>query len=809
MKKVFTMLMILVAGLTSVKATVITVSGDITSNQTWTANNVYRLSGFVYVKGGAELTIQPGTLIYGEKVTKGTLLICRGSKIHASGTACAPIVFTSEQPLGSRTYGDWGGVILLGKSTVNQTLGYGIIEGGVDNANGDGRYGWSDLGLSGPVLNDNTGEMEYVRIEYPGIAFLPNNEINGLTFGGVGSGTTINHIQVSYSGDDSYEWFGGTVNCDHLISFRGLDDELDTDNSFSGHVSFCVALRDPNVADVSGSNGFESDNDATGSTNAPFTSPVFSNITIVGPQVTPSTVVNSNFKRGAHIRRNSRCSVFNSIIMGWGPSGGYGVYIDGTSTQCNVMNGDLVMKNDFIAGCTNNFGQTGTAGCSFTTTSDWFTALANNNATYTNNSDVQLTDPFNLSNPNFLPSNTSPVWNAADYTDPKLAGFTTTNYVGAFGSTDWTKPWAEWDPNNENYSVSGTSNISYNPTITSASIIPEICLANGSIDITASAPAGGLTYSWSNSATSEDISSLTGGTYNVTVNSYGCTATGSYTVLSNPPVKPTLTASITECSISYTWPAVTYASTYEYRYKLTSASSYGPITSNGSSLNYSLTGLTAGTAYTIQVRSVCANGTTRSAWATKNSTTLSGCGPVTNVTLSNITSSSVMVSWNGSCNPVDYTVKYKKGRTGALVTLPNTANTSITITGLVHNAGYYVYVIKNCAGGSSTSVTATFTTLPSNTPRLENPDMLNANEISVFPNPANNVLNVSFEFDHADYADVQIFNVTGQMVYSNVYSELNGIFTTSIDLSNFVNGPYIIKVTNGIDSYTKQFIVNK
>ena len=212
MKKLLTLLTVLLTGIISTKATVITISGDITTNQSWTNDNVYRLSGFVYVKGGAELTIQAGTLIYGEKSTKGTLLICRGSKIHATGTACQPIVFTSEQPVGSRTYGDWGGIILLGKSTVNQTAGYGIIEGGVDNANGDGRYGWSDLGLSGPVTNDNSGEMSYVRIEFPGIAFLPNNEINGLTFGGVGSGTTINHIQVSYSGDDSYEWFGGTVN---------------------------------------------------------------------------------------------------------------------------------------------------------------------------------------------------------------------------------------------------------------------------------------------------------------------------------------------------------------------------------------------------------------------------------------------------------------------------------------------------------------------------------------------------------------------------------------------------------------------
>ena len=108
--------------------------------------------------------------------------------------------------------------------------------------------------------------MKYVRIEYPGIAYSPNNEINGLTFGGVGRGTTIDYIQVSYSGDDSYEWFGGTVNCKHLIAYRGWDDDFDTDFGYQGKLQFLVGLRDPEVADQSGSNGFESDNDGSGST---------------------------------------------------------------------------------------------------------------------------------------------------------------------------------------------------------------------------------------------------------------------------------------------------------------------------------------------------------------------------------------------------------------------------------------------------------------------------------------------------------------------------------------------------------------
>ena len=170
-----------------------------------------------------------------------------------------------------------------------------IIEGGPTST-----YGGSDDA-------DNSGILKYVRIEFPGIAFQPDKEINGLTLGGVGSGPNVDNMQVSYSGDDSYEWFGGTVNARHLIAFRGWDDDFDTDYGYRGMVQFAVSLRDPDVADAgSGSNGFESDNDGNGTTDAPFTSPVFSNISMFGPLVTPSTTVNPNFKRAMHLRRNTK-----------------------------------------------------------------------------------------------------------------------------------------------------------------------------------------------------------------------------------------------------------------------------------------------------------------------------------------------------------------------------------------------------------------------------------------------------------------------------------------------------------------------
>ena len=134
------------------------------------------------------------------------------------------------------------------------------IEGGVNNAAGDAFYGGTDA-------NDNSGVLRYVRIEFPGIAFTDNNEINGLTCGGVGAATTLEHVQVSYSGDDSFEFFGGTVNAKYLIAYRGWDDDFDTDFGYSGKIQFAVSLRDPEIADQSGSNGFESDNDGSGTTH--------------------------------------------------------------------------------------------------------------------------------------------------------------------------------------------------------------------------------------------------------------------------------------------------------------------------------------------------------------------------------------------------------------------------------------------------------------------------------------------------------------------------------------------------------------
>ncbi len=424
---------------------IVTVTGEISSDVTWENEYTYLLSGFVYVTEGATLTIEEGTVIKGDKSTKATLIIERGGMIMAEGTAEKPIVFTSNLPAGSRSYGDWGGVILCGKARVNTTSGESKIEGGPRSY-----FGGTDD-------NDNSGVLKYVRIEFAGVEYATDNEINGLTLGGVGNGTTIEHIQVSYCGDDSYEWFGGTVNAKYLVAFRGWDDEFDTDFGFSGHLQFLVGLRDPNVADKSKSNGFESDNDASGSSNEPYTSPVFSNVSLFGPYTTLSDVVdptggNGTFQCAMHLRRNTRLKVYNSVFAGW-PQG---LFIENGGkgdAQGNATNGDLVVKNCIIAGSyTSVCKEDPTTSAGFV--NDYFTRTGGQNSSLTNNSELGLVSPFNLTSPVFTAESGSMLLTGASFSDtPFTDSFfnTTVSFIGAFGTTDWTSGWCNWNPQGTEY----------------------------------------------------------------------------------------------------------------------------------------------------------------------------------------------------------------------------------------------------------------------------------------------------------------------------------------------------------------------
>jgi hypothetical protein len=445
------------------------VSGDITTNTTWTADKIYNLRGFVYVTNGATLTIEPGTIIKGDKSSKSTLVITRGAKINAVGTADKPIVFTSGVTAGGRSSGDWGGIILLGKAPINPTAGVASIEGGLDAKGDAAKY----IQYGGTDGNDNSGVIKYVRIEYAGIPFTPDNEINGLTLGGVGAGTTLDYIEVYRSGDDAFEWFGGNVNAKHLLAIGSVDDDFDTDFGFSGKIQFGLSQRAQVVADFSGSNGFESDNDGAGSNNAPQTSAMFSNMTIVGPMLAANLTnnntsnINANFQHAIQIRRNSSISAVNSLFLNYTE----GVYYDdgtGTAASSNFVAGKSVFTDNIIYGC--NVKGNEIKGVNATSKALFEAGLrATNTFDATKSATDLLTDPLkygldfkatgnaNAGMPNFTVKAGSAAAAGAAFTSTKFADsfFEKVAYKGAFGSADWSAGWASYDPQNLPYTTPG------------------------------------------------------------------------------------------------------------------------------------------------------------------------------------------------------------------------------------------------------------------------------------------------------------------------------------------------------------------
>ncbi len=428
---------------------------DITGTRNLVNDSTYVLEGNVFVTG--TINIQAGTVIKGDKLTKGALVILQGGKINAAGTASEPIVFTSRMAPGLRAAGDWGGVIVVGKAPVNQSNP--TIEGLTKSVT----YG----GGTNPA--DNSGTLQYVRIEFAGIALQPDNEINGLTLCAVGSGTTIDHIQVSYSGDDSFEWFGGNVNAKYLIAYCGLDDEFDTDFGYSGHVQFALGVRNARIADVSTSNGFESDNDASGSVGQPKTKAVFSNVTLIGPWKTPADKnVSALFGAGMHIRRNSSLSAFNSVFAGWNT----GLLLDGTSTYANA-NDSLTLCIQNCALIASKVAAVKGAGITDAQAQAFYNTAAYGNKVIASNAiaviaanakdsagivtsfyDATKTGTAAIPT-SFKPAANSPLLSGASYTHAKLQNSffdKTPTFIGAFGTTDWTKEtWTNFDPQNTVY----------------------------------------------------------------------------------------------------------------------------------------------------------------------------------------------------------------------------------------------------------------------------------------------------------------------------------------------------------------------
>jgi hypothetical protein len=447
----------------------IVLKGRIDKDTVLREGNNYILSGLVYIVNNATITIQPGVTVKGDYTgaSVATLVITRGAKIIADGTQEKPIVFTSNSPVPRS--GDWGGIVICGKAQVNTAFtgtggGAGIleVEGGINNSFGDGLAG----GGATPNNADNSGILRYVRIEYAGYAYQPDKEINSLTMAAVGSGTVIDYVQVTYAKDDAFEWFGGTVNCKHLIAYKTQDDDFDSDNGFSGKIQFGIVLRDSTIADISRSEAFESDNDASGSINSPQTKAVFSNLTLIGPRATLANNGNSLYLAAAHIRRNTGISIYNSVILGW-PAG---ILIDarnGRAVESNILDSTIRFKNNTIAGCGNVNG-TDVVSYSFIAStanaSKWntdsvkakFSNTAFSNTVLANVSDAKLIAPFSYSAPDFLPFGGSngyqPILTGASFTDPALtSGFNVVKFRGACDAAGvdafWWKGWTRFTNN--------------------------------------------------------------------------------------------------------------------------------------------------------------------------------------------------------------------------------------------------------------------------------------------------------------------------------------------------------------------------
>jgi len=423
----------------------VVVTANVTANTTWTRTNTYLLDTKIYVTNGATLTIEPGTVIKGRPkanpVDATALVIARGAKINAQGTATNPIIFTAESDLlnGNLTQSErglWGGVVILGRSRLNTASGQGNVEG-IPTTEPLGTYGGTDD-------DDNSGVFRYVQIRHSGAIVAANVELNGLTMGGVGRGTTIEYVDVYAGNDDGYEWFGGTVNTKYLISSYNDDDNFDWDEGFRGKGQFWFAVG----ASDKGNQAMEMDGGTSPEDGQPYALPELYNLTLIGSGAT-STNTASN---GLIFRDNTGGKVYNMILHDYR---NYAVRIETESAQSQdsakrLAAGDLVLANSifgsFGAGTTNTQmftapnATSGGAAPATNYTVEHLTAAAQANRI---NTDPLLTGISRTRNKGLdpRPAAGSPALSGAR-TPPADGFFNVTNYIGAFSTSNWAKGWS-------------------------------------------------------------------------------------------------------------------------------------------------------------------------------------------------------------------------------------------------------------------------------------------------------------------------------------------------------------------------------
>ncbi|MBN1696336.1 MAG: hypothetical protein JW881_02375 [Spirochaetales bacterium] len=277
--------------------TLVKVIGTFTSDRVWTADKIWFLAGSVFIgndsaSSAATLTIEAGTEVRGiNDITPGLLVITRHSRIEAVGTADNPIIFTSAQAPGYRASGDWGGLVINGRAPTNEGMN-------VEGEGASGLYG-------GDVEDDDSGTLRYVRVEFAGRIFTTENELNGIAFQGVGSGTEVDYIQVHQNKDDGVEFFGGTVSVSHVVITGAQDDSLDWTSGWRGTAQYVILQQYPGAGD----NGIEADNLNAEYTRTPVSDPTLSNFTIVANSDTSA--------RGILFRRGTKARVLNSVIQGY------------------------------------------------------------------------------------------------------------------------------------------------------------------------------------------------------------------------------------------------------------------------------------------------------------------------------------------------------------------------------------------------------------------------------------------------------------------------------------------------------------
>lgn len=426
----------------------IVMSASITANTTWTRANVYILDTKVFVESGATLTIEPGTVIKGRAKANPAdataLVITRGARINANGTPTAPIIFTAETDNMSVTApnltesdrGLWGGVVILGRARINTTSGQGNIEG-IATSDARGIYGGNDD-------DDNSGVFRYVQIKHSSAIVAPNVELNALSLGAVGRGTTIEYVDAYAANDDGFEFFGGTVNTKYLISSFNDDDNFDWDEGFRGKGQFWFAIG----ASDKGNQAMEMDGGTTPEDGAPYAIPEIYNATLIGSGATSG----QSLSQGLIFRDNSGGKLYNSIIHDYF---GYAVRIETESAQSQdsakrLAAGELVIANNIFG----SFGAGTTEAALFLSPN----ATAGGAAPATNYTAAHITAAAqaNRINTNPLlggisrtrnkgldprPATGSPALTGAR-TPPADGFFTQTDYIGAFKAANWAKGWS-------------------------------------------------------------------------------------------------------------------------------------------------------------------------------------------------------------------------------------------------------------------------------------------------------------------------------------------------------------------------------